>query len=112
MEETRIKRFRFLTGCKPRAQISNFLSWLNKDATSHASFRLYDSIYLEIGFPDDLETWDDFDYVLVMDEDFGQPFTPFYSYLNGESNLYPVLEKVIKRYNEVMSQLPYLEEIK
>ena len=70
-----------------------------------------DSIDFDVAFPADLTLWNDFDYVLVLDDDFGQPFTPFYEYLNDCCQLYPFLEKVVNAYNTWMKSRWYLQEI-
>lgn len=82
-------------------------SWRRKDNHDwmSASMVLYDEITIEIDI--DLTTleWDDFNNVLVLDCDFGQPYVPFYHYLNGEIKMFPVLEKVVKEYNRLMEIL-------
>ena len=70
------------------------------------------SIY--IGFPDfekGLAEWDDFNYVLVLDDDFGQPYTPFYGE-NYKKDIqdFPCLEFVIEKYNEFMDSFDFLCE--
>ena len=47
-----------------------------------------------------------------MDEDFGQPYTPFYGDNYGKDiDNFPVLEMVIAKYNRFMSSLGIFEEI-
>lgn len=88
-------------------------SFIAKDATKSCFYPLVDSITVNIGFPDDLSKWNDFDYILILDEDFGQPYGPFYHYLNGElKEPFPFLEKVVQKYNKTLRHLSYLEEIK
>lgn len=91
-------------------------SWIHKNAIRFMSIPLHDKyeITLNIGFPEDLSKWDDFNYILVLDEEFGQPYIPFYAYLEGawQKRESPVLNKIIKNYNEEMRALPFLEEIK
>ena len=70
-----------------------------------------DDISITIAFPEDFSKWNDIDYVLVLDEAFGQPYGPFYHYLNGKTVIFPYLEEVITKYNEFMSSMPFLEEI-
>ena len=70
------------------------------------------SIY--IGFPDfekGLVEWDDFSFVLVLDDDFGQPYTPFYGE-NYKKDIqdFPCLELVIEKYNEFMDSFDFLCE--
>lgn len=67
-----------------------------------------------IGFPDfekGLVEWDDFDFVLVLDDDFGQPYTPFYG-KNYKKDIqdFPCLEFVIEKYNEFMDSFDFLCE--
>lgn len=97
-------------------------TWIQKDCVKFVSKyfiiktgkRRYRSSFdftINIGFPDDLSNWNDFDYVLVLDEDFLQPYTPFYSLYKVDVQDFPVLERVIKMYNEYMDSLPFLEKI-
>ena len=67
-----------------------------------------------IGFPDfekGLAEWDDFSFVLVLDDDFGQPYTPFYgkNYKKDIQN-FPCLECVIEAYNNFMDSFDFLCE--
>ena len=67
-----------------------------------------------IGFPDfekGLAEWDDFSFVLVLDDEFGQPYTPFYgkNYKKDIQN-FPCLECVIEKYNEFMDHFDFLCE--
>lgn len=94
-------------------------TWINKDSD------LYISITREfpgsrgdfsicIGFPDfekGLAEWDDFNFVLVLDDDFGQPYTPFYGE-NYKKDIqdFPFLEFVIEKYNEFMDSFDFLCE--
>ena len=88
-------------------------SWINHDSAYFISCDVTpqnsrgSEISLEIGFPKDLSKWDDFDFVLVLDEEFGQPYTPFYGDYNQP---FPFLAGVIHMYNEVMERFPFLEE--
>ena len=58
-------------------------------------------IHLEITTLDDEMVFDDSNNVYVIDEDFGQPYTPFYECEVG----FKVLNMVIDKYNEFMSNL-------
>ena len=67
-----------------------------------------------IGFPDfekGLAEWDDFSFVLVLDDEFGQPYTPFYgkNYKKDIQN-FPCLECVIEAYNKFMDSFDFLCE--
>lgn len=91
-------------------------SWIHKKAVKFATFSLYAKydITLNIGFPNDISKWNDFDYVLVLDEDFGQPYTPFYNRWNKVDNDFippKIMRYIIEKYNKIMQNLPYLEEV-
>ena len=59
----------------------------------------------------DLESWNDFDNVLVLDEDFCQPYTPFYGdNYKKEVSDFPFLEWVISEYNALFDSLPVFEK--
>ncbi len=108
----KIKRFRL----KPDADVSSVpekvLTYVHKDAIRGFWHTLKDEITVNIVFPENLAEWNDFDYILVLDEDFGQPYTPFYNFLNWpEKGSFPYLGNIVKAYNEFMSSLPYLEEV-
>lgn len=80
-----------------------------KDSKGRFSFEF--TIY--IGFKNDISDWNDFDNVLILDDDFGQPYTPFYGENFGkEIKNFPVLEECIRQYNEYMDSIPFLVQIK
>jgi hypothetical protein len=100
-------------------------TWISKDTelfiskTISAKIRtkkgfryVADSFDICVGFPADLSKWNDFDYIIVIDEDFCQPYTAFY-HDNYDKDIkgFPCLEYVIEQYNEFLSSLPFLEEI-
>lgn len=108
----KIKRFRL----KPDADVSSVpesphLSYIHKDCTRGFFKSLGHEITLNIGFPEDLSKWNDLDYILVLDEDFGQPYGPFYHYMYNQIKSFVSLLNVVHAYNEEMSKLEYLEEI-
>ena len=67
---------------------------------------------ISIYFKDDIGDWNDFDNVLVLDEDFLQPYTPFYgdNYKKEVSN-FPCIEYCIEKYNEFMDGFDFLCEV-
>lgn len=68
---------------------------------------------IDIGFTENLENWNDFDNIIVLDEDFLQPYTPFYGNNFGKNiKNFPCLEATIKEYNCYMDSLSFLEEVK
>ena len=70
--------------------------------------KLYDSIEINIKIPKDFEFKNDmsdvdvYDYIIVMDEDFCQAYTPFYALYDQEVTDFPVLQLVIREYNKKM----------
>ena len=92
-------------------------SWIDKSSKLHISksFILpqYDFEFsIDICFKPDISDWNDFDNVLVLDEDFLQPYTPFYgnNYKKEISN-HPCLEYCIEKYNEFMDSFDFLCEV-
>lgn len=92
-------------------------SWIKKDAELFLS-RCFEcgknsfEYSIGIAFSSDINDWNDFDNVLVLDEDFCQPYTPFYGDNYGKDvNNFPVLEMVISNYNNFMDGLNIFEEI-
>ncbi len=67
-------------------------------------------ISFDIGFGENLDTWNDTDCIIVLDDDFCQPYIPFYTHFHEDVTGFPALEFVIEKYNEYMSSLPFLEE--
>ena len=91
--------------------------WIDKNSKLYISkfFELpeYDFEFsIDICFKEDISDWNDFDNVLVLDEDFGQPYTPFYgkNYKKEISN-HPCLEYCIEKYNEFMDSFDFLCEV-
>lgn len=66
-----------------------------------------------IAFGPDIRDWNDVDNVLVLDDDFCQPYIPFY-YDNYEKDItgFPTLEYTILKYNEFLGSLDILEEVR
>ena len=115
-----IKRFKLKDGVtiddikKEYKSLREGGSWIHQDAVYNI-FRDVtpqnsrgSEISVCVGFPNDLLKWDDYNFVLVLDEEFGQPYTPFYGDDNEEP--FPFLAGVIRRYNEVMGRFSFLEE--
>ena len=92
-------------------------SWIKKDAELFLSrcFEYKETEFeysISIAFSSDINDWNDFDNVLVLDEDFCQPYTPFYGDNYGKDITdFPTLENTIFKYNEFMSSLGIFEEI-
>lgn len=87
-------------------------SWINERDAHFISCQCgNEDISLNIGFPADLSLWNDFDDVLVMDENFAQPYDPFYIYMDREkdSKPFPFLLNVIGHYNRIMDSFSFLE---
>ena len=59
-------------------------------------------LHIEISInPDGTFSFDDFDNIIVLDDNFCQPYYPFYT----SDNDFPYLNKVIKKYNKAMDEL-------
>lgn len=87
-------------------------TWISKDAEHCLFIVLNDDIDVDIAFPKDLETWDDYKHVTVMNDTIGQPYMPFYDpYENPEKEPFPYLQMVIEKYHEIMDSLPFLEKV-
>lgn len=69
------------------------------------------AVSINVGFSENLSDWNDEDWVLLLDEDFGQPYTPFYSHYKEEVINFPYLERVIKGYNHFMDSCEWLERV-
>ncbi len=85
-------------------------TWISKDAEHCMFIVLNDDINVDIAFPKELEKWDDYKHVTVMDDSLGQPYMPFYDHLkNLEEKPDHYLKMVIEKYNKIMDSLPFLE---
>lgn len=117
----KIKRFKLKDNITKKELISLGFksggSWIKKDAELFLSKCFYhkDTHFeysIGITFSSNINDWNDFDNVLVLDEDFCQPYTPFYGGNFGKDIAnFPILENVIIKYNEFMSDLGIFEEI-
>lgn len=114
----RIKRFKLREGVnlevlKKQEWLEPGGTWMQKDSVLCGFKYMAGDITLNIAFPDDLSKWDDFNYVELIDENFGQPYTPFYGDNYGKDiTNFAFLEKIIKIYNEYMSSFDFLEEVR
>lgn len=92
-------------------------SWVKEDAELFLNKCFYhkktDFEYsICIAFGPNINDWNDFDNVLILDEDFCQPYTPFYGNNDGKDiEDFPTLENVISKYNDFMNGLGIFEEI-
>lgn len=70
------------------------------------------SIYLCFPDDEDMSKWNDLDYILVLDEDFCQPYTPFYTRFGEEiGEDFWCLKTFIEKYNDWMGSLKFLKEV-
>jgi len=91
--------------------ISENGTYINKEAKYSTFKNLVDDIEVCIAFPDDLSKWNDFDFVLVLDEAFGQPYQPFYTAAENKNRRFAFVLNVIGHYNKFMNTLSFLEKI-
>ena len=88
-------------------------AWIHAEAFMFAERRLAHKLSVSICFLPNLDVWDDFNNILVLDEEFGQPYTPFYSEnYKKDIKYFPVLESCIRQYNDFLDSFDFLEEIK
>jgi len=120
VSNSQIKRFKLKPGLEKwwlkNIPLLGDATWIHPKATRFLSYTLRincSDIDVDIGFPENLQEWNDFDFVVVIDEEFEQPYGPFYSKLdnpNWEGNDF--LNELVAEYNNLLSSLPFLEEIK
>lgn len=118
---TKIKRFKLKDGVTKKQLIALGAetggTWIKKDAKLYLckifEYRPTDFEYsIEIAFSKNINDWNDFDNILILDEDFCQPYTPFYGDNFGkEITNFPSLENVIENYNKWLSSLGIFDEI-
>lgn len=123
----KIKRFKLKEGRPTQEDLEKYGfreggGYLIKDAKWFISkiIRKKDKSYQDyelsfsMAFQEDLLKFNDFDNILVLDEEFCQPYTPFYGYMenNGNKEPFPFLAWIISEYNEWMSGFDFLEEVK
>lgn len=91
--------------------VGKYGTYIHPDAKFSLSKELVEDISVNIAFPKDLSKWDSFDYVLIMDENCGQPYYPFYK--ADEDNAKPLRYalNVIGHYNEFMDKFTFLERL-
>ena len=97
----KIKRFRLREGCEPPKRvyfdlghdISLLQDWTHKDSDKLA------------------DDWD-LQWFIVLDEEFCQPYTPFYAHIDDDISAVgnDVLVSIVENYNERMHSLAWLEE--
>lgn len=93
-------------------------AWIHAEAFMFAT-RCFDlpktncELSVSICFKTDLADWDDWNNVLVLDEDWGQPYTSF-CLENYKKDItdFPFLEYCIQQYNDFLDSFDFLEEIK
>ena len=109
-------RYRVKDGASIEGILSNGFNpgytFVNKNAylCKHKLFHYKDLEFtIYVSFPKDLTQFDDFDYVLVLDEDFAQPYTPFYNSF-GKDVKHEYVAAVIEAYNNFMNSIPVLEQ--
>lgn len=94
----------------PFAMFGKGGSWIN-DRTQHfISCKCGDEdISLNIGFPEDLSSWDDYEDILIMDEEAGQPYYPFYDADDKPDKRFHFVLNIIGNYNRIMDSFEFLE---
>jgi len=83
-------------------------TYISKDAKYSTCKWLADDISVCIAFPENLASWDDFDHILVMDDECGQPYGPFY---DVEKKQFAYVLNVVGNYNKFMDTMSFLERV-
>ena len=98
----RIKRFRLRDGFEPPLRVY----W----SLGHGVSLLQDWTHKDECDPES-EIWD-LDWFMVLDEDFCQPYTPFYDHLNDDIDEVgsECMCDIVKEYNRCMGLFPWLVE--
>ena len=95
-------------------RITNKVEYKTKDGKTET--RKYMSEFdIEIVFDHDINIWDDSNNVLVINDSCGQPYYPFYDYLDGKmkhNEIPEILALFVTEYNKYMDSLEFLEEVK
>nr|DAN92058.1 MAG TPA: hypothetical protein [Caudoviricetes sp.] len=87
-------------------------SWINHDAAWYVTKSIDHALSVSICFKNDISDWNDFDNVLVLDEEFGQPYMQFYGkQYKKEVNNFPCIERCVEQYNEFMDSFDFLCEV-
>ena len=47
----------------------------------------------------------------ILDEDFLQPYIPFYKYIDGEIELFPFLNRIIEGYHSILDNLKCFKKV-
>lgn len=85
-------------------------SWINKRDVYFISCPCGDEeITLNIGFPEDLSLWDDYDDVLLLDEMGCQPYYPFYKAIEEINTRNPYVMNIVGHYDKIMNSFRFLE---
>lgn len=116
----KVKRYRLIDGFnlddwKDKYGFKDGGSWACKDSEHYIlKSMLFDnyefSVYLCLPSEDKIKDWNDYDYMLVIDDDFVQPYDPFYKHYEEEVDNYWCLEQLINMYNRWMDSLEFLKE--
>lgn len=83
-------------------------SWIIDDAVLFKTYDICNNISISIAFTENILDFNDFDNILVIDEDFGQPYTPFYGDNYGKDIKNKFIQKIIIGYNKFLDSLPFL----
>lgn len=107
----KINRYRLKKGCLPP---EDDLINGRRFVPLHEYGGITLSIETDSRKPSDFEDPDfDVKYFIVMDEEFGQPYTPFYDVLENDEDLVMpwTVTEVVSEYNMAMDQIDWLERV-
>ena len=110
--EEEIKR-RTRKKIQPYATFGPGAEWINREDKYLISCEIGDDITLNIGFQNDLDEWDDYDDVFVMDELLGHPHHLFYVKIDSDNaDVLPMhIRNLVNAYNKTMDSFEFLERM-
>lgn len=114
---SRIKRYQLIPGAPLPKDLHLDGGWIKGGAMGYICKTFYNKpldheFTVYVAFDRDLDEWNDFDNVLITDDDWGTPYSPFYDLWDEEVEHYTALEYVIECYNDYMDSLPFLEPLR
>lgn len=113
---SRIKRYQYNGAPLPKNMHLDG-GWIKGGAMGYISKTFYNKLTdheftICVAFDRDMDEWNDFDNILITDDDSGSTYSPFYDMWDEEVENWSSLQYVIECYNDFMDGLPFLEPLK
>lgn len=111
---SRIKRYQYNGAPLPKNMHLDG-GWIKGGANGYIGKTFYNKVNdmelnICVAFDRDMSEWNDYDNILITD-DLGFPYSPFYDYWDEEVEDNSSLQYVIETYNDYMDSLPFLEPL-